>query len=1066
MNQVQWKLLLIEDDPEDAMLTRLMLANSNYARCEVQWVETYEDGWLALQAGGFDAVILDFQLGKHKGTELIERAVAAGVTAPMILYTSHGSYEVDLEAMRSGAALYLTKGETSAPLLERGIRYAIERKQGEIALAEAHAQLQLQKQDLEQANQRLEQTLAAQSESEQRFRSLFESMSEGFALHEIITDANGLPCDYLYLEINPAFERLTGLKRENVVGRTLRQILPDEDPYWIKVYGQVALSGEPAHAARYSNTLQRYYEVYAYSPAPRRFAVVFVEATERKQMEAQLRANLEKYAALFESVPVGLTLGDPQGAILESNKEGERLLGLSPEEHAARQIDGSEWNLIRPDGSPMPPEEFPSVRALREKRRVDDVMMGVVSGSAVPPTWINVTAVPLDLEGYGVLVAYNDITARKLEEDARSLLLEQHRLIFENLYEGLLVTDGEGKILLTNQPIGRFIGLDTPPPSNIEGYSALLQVRDAAGEVITPEQWPLSRALRGEAVRDFEMHLSYAAQDGEYVALINARPVFDEQGQVIMAVLTGREITERKRIEEDLLKRTHELSTTRRQTEIEKGRLQAVMEALPVGVVIMDELGRILLTNQTYEKLWRVSLSPEDDPLDHKQQKAWWAETGQPLQPDDWASVQCLRTGKTVTGQFLEIERFDGSHIFVLNSASPIFNASGRVIGSAAAILDITPLRKVEEELRRRETELRLIMDAEPALISYIDSRFCYRRVNKSYERWFGVTAAETEGRHVSQVLGQAAWEAVRPYMEAALRGELVVYERELPYQGGGPRWVQVTYTPHIEGDQVPGFFVHVVDIGERVRAEKELSEYAEQLSRSNRELEEFAYIVSHDLKEPLRKVERFGEQIHNRIGANLGEVELDYLERMISASVRMRRIIDDLLALSRVISAGKPFSVVDLNEIMERALDDLDVKIQHSGAVVEYGELPEVWADPTQMELLFQNLISNAIKFQPPNQKPVVRITHQTISPHMVEFCFKDNGIGFEMKYAERLFLPFQRLHGRTEYEGSGIGLAICRRIVERHSGMISVQSEPNQGTSFFVRLPRKPLISPAPEP
>jgi light-regulated signal transduction histidine kinase (bacteriophytochrome) len=295
----------------------------------------------------------------------------------------------------------------------------------------------------------------------------------------------------------------------------------------------------------------------------------------------------------------------------------------------------------------------------------------------------------------------------------------------------------------------------------------------------------------------------------------------------------------------------------------------------------------------------------------------------------------------------------------------------------------------------------------------------------------------------------------VRPYMEQALRGELANYERELPYQGGGPRWVQVTYTPHAEGDQVLGFFVHVVDIGERVQAEKELNQFAEQLQRSNKELEEFAYMVSHDLKEPLRKVERFGEQIQKRAGSRLNEGEQDYLERMINASVRMRKIIDDLLALSRVISAGQPFEEVDLNQVVEGVLDDLEDIILQKNAHIQVESLPVIKADATQMQLLFQNLLGNALKFNSPGRPPQIKVGYERTDPGMVKIWVEDDGIGFDMKFVQRLFVPFSRLHGRSEYEGSGIGLAICRRIVERHFGSISAVSQPGQGTRFTFTLP-----------
>jgi len=254
-------------------------------------------------------------------------------------------------------------------------------------------------------------------ESEKQYHSLFEGMTEGFAVHEIIYDENGRPCDYRFLDINPAFERLTGLKRELVIGKTYHEVLPSEGDRWVNIYGKVVLSGESVQFEEYSPTLNKYYEVFAYRCAPNQFAVLFLDLTERKQMEDELRINLTKYSVLFESLPLGVTVSDQNGQIIESNREASYLLGLSDEEQKQRHIGGEQWKIIRLDRTPMPPEEFASVRALNEQRRVENVEMGIIKNDD-QITWIRVTASPLPLENYGVVITYNDITDRIQAEEA------------------------------------------------------------------------------------------------------------------------------------------------------------------------------------------------------------------------------------------------------------------------------------------------------------------------------------------------------------------------------------------------------------------------------------------------------------------------------------------------------------------------------------------------------------------------------------------------------------------------------------------------------------------------
>jgi light-regulated signal transduction histidine kinase (bacteriophytochrome) len=249
-----------------------------------------------------------------------------------------------------------------------------------------------------------------------------------------------------------------------------------------------------------------------------------------------------------------------------------------------------------------------------------------------------------------------------------------------------------------------------------------------------------------------------------------------------------------------------------------------------------------------------------------------------------------------------------------------------------------------------------------------------------------------------------------------------------------------------------------ITEVAERMHAEKTLKEYAAELERSNQELENFARVASHDLQEPLRKITAFGDRLQQKHAAQLDERGVDYLQRMQSAANRMQQLITDLLALSRVTTTREPFAVVALNEIAKEVLLDLEVRIEQTKATVEVGDLPEVEADPMQIRQLLQNLIGNALKFSRTNVSPVIKVTSQPVEKSGIQMCqlaVTDNGIGIEEQYLDRIFEVFNRLHTRSEVEGSGVGLAICRRIVERHRGTISVSSVPDEGTTFTVLLP-----------
>ena len=237
-----------------------------------------------------------------------------------------------------------------------------------------------------------------------------------------------------------------------------------------------------------------------------------------------------------------------------------------------------------------------------------------------------------------------------------------------------------------------------------------------------------------------------------------------------------------------------------------------------------------------------------------------------------------------------------------------------------------------------------------------------------------------------------------------------------------------------------------------------ELKSYMKKLEESNQALRDFTSIASHDLHEPLRKVETFANMLHQKCGGALGEQGNHYLERVLNANQRMQSLLRALLDYSRLTTRADPFVDVELKQIIREVLSDLEVRIEKTGGEVQVGDLPAIQADPTQMRQLFQNLIGNALKFHREGEKPVVKVSCLPANNGTAQIIVEDNGIGFEERYLEKIFAPFQRLHGRSsQYEGTGMGLAICKKIVERHGGSITAKSTPGKGSVFVICLPAK---------
>jgi PAS domain S-box-containing protein len=256
-------------------------------------------------------------------------------------------------------------------------------------------------------------------------------------------------------------------------------------------------------------------------------------------------------------------------------------------------------------------------------------------------------------------------------------------------------------------------------------------------------------------------------------------------------------------------------------------------------------------------------------------------------------------------------------------------------------------------------------------------------------------------------------------------------------------------------------------EVADRIQAEAREKEAAADLRRSNEELETFAYVASHDLQEPLRKIQAFGDRLVQKYRDKVDEQGQEYIDRMLSSAARMRRLIDDLLTFSRVTSKAQPLTPTSLKAVLDDVVTDLEETIRKAQGRVEVGPLPTVDSDPLQARQLFQNLLANALKFRKPNEAPVVKVAAVPLEALPADadppplpgpgwrLTVADNGIGLDQAFADRIFEMFQRLHGRDKYEGTGIGLAICRKIVERHGGTIAVRSMPGQGALFSIDLP-----------
>ena len=516
----------------------------------------------------------------------------------------------------------------------------------------------------------------------------------------------------------------------------------------------------------------------------------------------------------------------------------------------------------------------------------------------------------------------------------------------------------------------------------------------------------------------------------------------------------------------------------------------AITQSIADGIYAVDREGRLTYLNPAAERMLGWS---EAEILGRDMHEAVHFQHADrtPFPKEECPLLSVLMTGQTVRSSDDAFTGKDGRIVPVSYTSSPIVE-EGAVVGAVVAFHDVTEQKRARESIQRSEEDFRALFEGVGVGKGEADAatgRFL--RVNRKFCEITGYSADELMRMtplHLTHPEDKGR--AIDGYAKLT-RGEIDHYavEERFVRKDESVIWASLTVTPRRDAAlTVTRYIVAAQDITARRRMEETLLEqtealrgWSEELEKrveertaeletanaklriSNRELQDFASVASHDLQEPLRKILAFGDRLEAKAAAALGEEGKDYLARMKSAAARMQALIGDLLAFSRVTTKAQPFEEVDLNAVAFEVLVDLDTRIHEARAVIRFDLLPTIEADATQMRQLFQNLIGNALKFRRPGVTPEIRVYAEPAASvgkesdgaHAYRIFVQDNGIGFDEKYLDRIFNVFQRLHGRGEYEGTGIGLAVCRKIAERHGGTITAFSRPGEGSKFITTLP-----------
>jgi len=471
--------------------------------------------------------------------------------------------------------------------------------------------------------------------------------------------------------------------------------------------------------------------------------------------------------------------------------------------------------------------------------------------------------------------------------------------------------------------------------------------------------------------------------------------------------------------------------------------LTALIRCAPLPVTVIDEKGTVNVWNPAAEEV-----------LGWGKEETLGKTLSQVLGTDNGLADllgRSLAQGGVIGAETSQTRK-DGATVDLRIFSAPLTDEHERTRGVIGMLTDVTERNLIIEAFRESKERFQSAFTHAPIgmAISSLDGRIL--RVNTAFCEMLGYPEAEL----LRTSCAELAHEGDRSKMSAGSEEEPARLELRLRHRRGHLVHVQWNTSCVRGANREPQYKIgQVVDITESKRADQRIRRYAGELERSNQDLQHFAYVASHDLQEPLRMVRGFVELLARRYQGKLGQDADDYIQYAVDGATRMQNLIRGLLAYSRVGTQGKSFEPVDTSEALNQALLNLQAAIQEHGAAVTSDPMPVVPADDTQLTQLFQNLIGNAVKFR--SQEPPK--IHVSVSDKngVWQFAVSDNSIGFDPQHANRIFQMFQRLHGPTKYAGTGIGLALCKRIVERHGGSIWVESAPDKGSTFFFTMPQE---------
>jgi PAS domain S-box-containing protein len=856
------------------------------------------------------------------------------------------------------------------------------------------------------------------------------------------------------VEDNPSWRKYTGRGYEEFKGfGWIEDIHPDDrdhtEKIWKKAVAEKSFYETEYRIRRYDGVYRDYLArgtpLLDENGSVREWVGTCIDITDRKQADEALINSEKKYRNIFENATEGIFQSTPEGRYISVNPEFARIGGYnSPDEMIDTVTDiQKEMYVHQADRTRLlelinKQDIITNFEA--EIRRRDNAII-----------WISMNVRTIRDEGGKVIFLEGsivDITERKRIEQALRESEEQFRNLFDNAVEGVFQSTPEGRLISVNMAFSRMFGYESPE-------EAIKTVADIGHQMyVNPDDRKRAVGIFRETgfIKNFESRM--LRKDGSiFWASFNGRLTKTSDGSPCLEGFII-DITDRKQADEALLATDQQLRAMEEQLRASNQRLEAGMKRLADAQAIArlgswewDAVKDVITGSDEFYRLFGVG---------HDQLLTYQAFLDL-LHPVDrehvGRDVQESLTKKALYDTEYRVRMPDGDYRYIHARGQVFTDDAGKPVRMAGTCLDITERERAEEALKKSEEKYRGIFENAVEGIYQTTPQGQYISVNPAYVRMLGYESAE-------ELMGSITDIPQHLYVDPSERAELLrllaehgsVSGFEIQLYRKDRSIINLAMSARAVKDEKGNFLYlegTVEDITARKHAEEELRRLNEDLLRSNKELEQFAYVASHDLQEPLRMVSSYTQLLAQRYEGQLDQDAHDFIHYAVDGANRMQRLIQDLLAYSRITTRGSQFVPLDLHEALGEAVANLQTAINESTVMVTNGELPTVNADRMQLVQVFQNLVANAIKFRKKGEPPRIHVWAERAGTEWI-ISVKDNGIGIDPQYFNRLFTVFQRLHGKQEYPGTGIGLALCRRIVTRHGGRIWVDSLPGEGATF----------------